>query len=128
MAAETESRADGLCGRPGGVQADLCHLSGGTHNVQRLAQNGHMVGGILDVCNGFLDLAAECFDGAGSSLGNGRIGIRGLLGGFQSIGIFFCGLGGFLLSNYSLIQGLLSFIRCGGIFPKRFLQVLIALT
>ena len=77
---------------------------------------------------GASDLAAERFDGAGSSLGNGRIGIRGLLGGFQSIGIFFCGLGGFLLSNYSLIQGLLSFIRCSSVFPKGRRQMLIALT
>lgn len=89
-----------LCGRPVGLKPGLSRFSGSADHVQSLTQNGHMVCGILDVCNGFLDLAAERFDGAGSSLGNGRIGIRGLLGGFQSIGIFFCDLGGFLLSNY----------------------------
>lgn len=143
------SRADGLGGRPGGVQADLCHLSGGTHHVQRLAQNGDMVGGGLDFCGRFLDFAPERFQGAserfgraGGLLGDGSVGTGrligrllrrrflsgGLLGGFQSIGIFFCGLGCFLLSNYSLIQGLLSFIRCSSVFPKGRLQMLIALT
>ena len=143
------SRADGLGGRPGGVQADLCHLSGGTHHVQSFAQNRNMMSGGLDFCGRVLDFAPERFQGAserfgrtGGLLGDGSVGTGrligcllrrrflsgGLLGSFQSIGIFFCGLGGFLLSNYSLIQGLLCFIRCSSVFPKGRLQMLIALT
>ena len=108
-----------------------------------------MMSGGLDFCGRFLDFAPERFQGAskrfgriGGLLGDGSVGTGrligcllrrrflsgGLLGGFQSIGIFFCGLGGFLLSNYSLIQGLLSFIRCSSVFPKGRLQMLIALT